>query len=637
VGSEAYLAFLAIWPTMCLLLLLLVASASTYTAALKLREARLLPRKESPKVPTSVDAEAGGARPQVIRTCRQPHLGEQGVERAASQGNIAVWPSHWGITLAQCKEFLAECQSESGWDSGKNLYQVVEEYIKPRTAGTGLGLALLLNEDAPLEVNVMVSHAWSENVEEFVRALELSVSADDVMFICAFALYQCEDGAGPSIPEQLGTTAAESPFHKVLKHICGKGKCDGLLWRWCEYLWILPALCSLLALSMLVGPIISTGCIPTFDEDWDIICIRSEATEGHERFRLGAIQGQWATDERAEDAPQLYTDKFCIFGSIVCAACAMLIRCVLRFDAVYRGRMMVVPNRQSDIYGRLWCVYEIFVASTLAMPISLAHTLAHAGSSTAKGAVCASDRDTQRIRAEIEASGMEVCGEADRGYELVDRAIRRTTKSTRYTLLLPAILHFFPAMLVQVALVRLCIILPPDGGRVWAACAIICFALAATIASLAMYRLASWREGRLYTSDVRNASAVFCLTGVLLWLLVACLDVADDASIYVMPLLLFGTTFLHFGLSLSVLLLLNYYAPGDGVLQQRFANIVSHVAWYGQFVVVLVAVLGATRMSTLATVGFFTIGILSFLGFPGMLISSAHTWDIRIRNPASTE
>mmetsp|Transcript_42850 Transcript_42850/g.124596 ORF Transcript_42850/g.124596 Transcript_42850/m.124596 type:complete len:100 (+) Transcript_42850:1-300(+) len=94
-----------------------------------------------------------------------------------------------------------------------------------------MGYALLCNAACPKEVNVMVSHAWQENAELFVRRLERTVAPEDVMFICAMSLYQCEDRFGPTIEEQLGASASESPFRRVLEHIKQRGQSQGFRWR----------------------------------------------------------------------------------------------------------------------------------------------------------------------------------------------------------------------------------------------------------------------------------------------------------------------------------------------------------------------------------------------------------------------
>merc|ERR1719297_331551 len=50
-----------------------------------------------------------------------------------------VWPERWGITPKQLRELLARLRAEPGWKASNNVYATVTEYIKPWTAGTGMG------------------------------------------------------------------------------------------------------------------------------------------------------------------------------------------------------------------------------------------------------------------------------------------------------------------------------------------------------------------------------------------------------------------------------------------------------------------------------------------------------------------
>ena len=57
-----------------------------------------------------------------------------------------------------------------------------------------------------------------------------------------------------------------------------------------------------------------------------------------------------------------------------------LIAQVAKLLTVYGGRMVAVPCRESDLYGRLWCVYEIFCAArVLKVPVKLASNMIGAG------------------------------------------------------------------------------------------------------------------------------------------------------------------------------------------------------------------------------------------------------------------
>merc|ERR1712232_1132477 len=138
---------------------------------------------------------------------------------------------YWGITVSQVRDILDLAAKDSSWTSDKTMRDLVEGYVKPMTKGKGVGYALLKNMDSPKLVNVFVSHSWQENAEDFYQTLERSVQKDEIMFICAFSLYQCEDGVGPSIKEQLGKTPEESPFQRVLMQIQLRGNQKMAFWQ----------------------------------------------------------------------------------------------------------------------------------------------------------------------------------------------------------------------------------------------------------------------------------------------------------------------------------------------------------------------------------------------------------------------
>lgn len=132
---------------------------------------------------------------------------------------IDIWPEHWGMTMRQIRKLMDECKDDPDWHQNNSVRDMVKHHILPRTAGTGLGYALKVNHESPLEVAVLVSHSWNENAEEFVETLERTVGADEILFVCAFAIYQNEDGAGPTVSQQIGASMNCSPFGRVLENI----------------------------------------------------------------------------------------------------------------------------------------------------------------------------------------------------------------------------------------------------------------------------------------------------------------------------------------------------------------------------------------------------------------------------------
>eukprot|EP00929_Paragymnodinium_shiwhaense_P091099 TRINITY_DN51141_c0_g1_i1.p1 TRINITY_DN51141_c0_g1~~TRINITY_DN51141_c0_g1_i1.p1 ORF type:complete len:759 (-),score=117.68 TRINITY_DN51141_c0_g1_i1:4-2280(-) len=342
-----------------------------------------------------------------------------------------VWPEYWGLTVGQCREFLDECRRCPEWSSDTSVATMVEEYVKPTTRGRGIGYALMRNRFAPLQVNIMVSHCWSENAEEFIETLERTVRTDDVLFICAFSLYQCEDGSGPSIKEQLGGSAVDSPFQRVLEHIRSVG--EAASWRWThsrrgKVLRALPGIGIFVSVLLFLYPILFYQCVPGLDRCW----MHAAETAGF-KDPMQEEDKPLSMDNRYIEAPAKASPPvFWAWSALVVFVSSMLLLIVRSQCKLYRGKMIAVPNREVDLYGRLWCVYEIFVANTVGVPVTLAHTLASAGSCSSKDARCSDPEDTNRIRGEIETASMEQGSTAAEGYRAVDGCIKRMMRGLRF-------------------------------------------------------------------------------------------------------------------------------------------------------------------------------------------------------------
>jgi len=146
-----------------------------------------------------------------------------------------VHPNDWGMTIAQFDEFVKACQRTKFWEQAKkekefvNLYDVVAGLVKPWTQGTGCGIALRMNPEAPLRSELMVSHSWGEALEECLEALldfsSRTCPTTTPIWFCAFAQYQAGDTAGdvgPTVAEQLEL----DPFGSVVQ--C-TGKAHGMV------------------------------------------------------------------------------------------------------------------------------------------------------------------------------------------------------------------------------------------------------------------------------------------------------------------------------------------------------------------------------------------------------------------------
>lgn len=333
-----------------------------------------------------------------------------------------VWPTQWGITRDQIKALLVRLREDTQWDSGNNVYQLVQDFVIPWTQGTGLSYALLANKDCPKEVNVMVSHAWGENAQEFLEALVRSTDRGDVLFICALSLYQAEDDAGPSIADQLGSNTDHSPFNRVLHHIQTRGQQEGWAFRWREVLRNLPDWFLFFAMCSFYAPTLIYKCIPSFRE-----CATTVNPQSLFFFLFqGDESWQWTP---GANLPTIASFPFHLSFALVNFALAVAIALYANLGDIYQGRMLVVPNRECDVYSRLWCVYEIFVASNLGVSVQLARTLARAGRVSSRSATCAFADDEARIKvAIVQAFG-------DNGYEHLDTVVRRTTRGSRWTAL----------------------------------------------------------------------------------------------------------------------------------------------------------------------------------------------------------
>lgn len=175
-------------------------------------------------------------------------------------GNRNVPPELWAMSATQFHGFIAACKStsayqvlqtenkksekseksEKGYKAKKgisgtkvddvrkvNMYDICDSFVKPWTAGTGNSVALLLNNQ-PLSADLMISHAWAEDIQECAEALMLhfvryDISYNAACWFCVFSMYQPGDCL--AIQEQL----ALDPFGQVLStiHQMSQSGCDG--------------------------------------------------------------------------------------------------------------------------------------------------------------------------------------------------------------------------------------------------------------------------------------------------------------------------------------------------------------------------------------------------------------------------
>ena len=141
----------------------------------------------------------------------------------------------WGITLEQ----LRDVTKDPKYDSSMSMYDVVTKIIKPKTAGTGMGYSLLLNQDNPLRAKVMISHAWGEDYDQFLSTLAQG-GTEGPFWVCAMSLCQNNDVEDVTIERQLGPSPQFGPFAIVLKQADSMTaimteSCDIYTRLWCVY------------------------------------------------------------------------------------------------------------------------------------------------------------------------------------------------------------------------------------------------------------------------------------------------------------------------------------------------------------------------------------------------------------------
>lgn len=126
-------------------------------------------------------------------------------------------PEMWAISFTQ----LEGVRAFDGYQRENTMYDVVDNLVKPRTQGLGVGYALHANESHPLRAQYMVSHAWNESYLDFVNALSSfgshNLQHGQGFWVCAMAIYQCEDIPELTIQRQLGDDVTRGPFATVLK------------------------------------------------------------------------------------------------------------------------------------------------------------------------------------------------------------------------------------------------------------------------------------------------------------------------------------------------------------------------------------------------------------------------------------
>eukprot|EP00747_Dinoflagellata_sp_TGD_P218579 gnl/TRDRNA2_/TRDRNA2_90802_c0_seq1.p1 gnl/TRDRNA2_/TRDRNA2_90802_c0~~gnl/TRDRNA2_/TRDRNA2_90802_c0_seq1.p1 ORF type:complete len:163 (-),score=36.29 gnl/TRDRNA2_/TRDRNA2_90802_c0_seq1:675-1163(-) len=89
---------------------------------------------------------------------------------------------------------------ELGEKASMNMYDLITKIGKPETAGTGMSVAVKLNENEPKEATVFISHSWAEKFAYFV-------------FVLCYDLFSADLFARTDVDEQTPEELKEIKYH----------------------------------------------------------------------------------------------------------------------------------------------------------------------------------------------------------------------------------------------------------------------------------------------------------------------------------------------------------------------------------------------------------------------------------------
>jgi len=130
------------------------------------------------------------------------------------EDGTCVTAKYWGITKSQIRELYHDARQSELWNDGDTVNEFVQKFVLPMQ-GNFRGLALEKNKHAPQEVNLMISHAWAENVKDFFEDVLEHTYEHEVAFVCFLSNYQ---GTPDEIDRQLGHDIHRSPFTEAIRN-----------------------------------------------------------------------------------------------------------------------------------------------------------------------------------------------------------------------------------------------------------------------------------------------------------------------------------------------------------------------------------------------------------------------------------
>ena len=118
-------------------------------------------------------AEIRNAEGEVLRRIellakRPPFLAKAGEIPVGTWCLQGTSPTKWAMSDLQLLQFFNYARRTGEYEAAQKargyvcLYDINTLFVIPWSRGTGCGAALLMNAEAPLEAEVMISHAWAE-------------------------------------------------------------------------------------------------------------------------------------------------------------------------------------------------------------------------------------------------------------------------------------------------------------------------------------------------------------------------------------------------------------------------------------------------------------------------------------------
>lgn len=133
-------------------------------------------------------------------------------------------PKKWTLSLQQWVDVIEHCMAQPEYIEVKErkrhmtMYDINDIFVKAWTRTTGCGVSVLMSKGVERDAGLMFCHACGEDVEECLTAVkvfrdEKQIHPDTPVWFCVFANYQPDDGAGPTLQEQLNL----EPFTAVIE------------------------------------------------------------------------------------------------------------------------------------------------------------------------------------------------------------------------------------------------------------------------------------------------------------------------------------------------------------------------------------------------------------------------------------